>query len=89
MDHTEMTQDMKSRLGRARIFGCKFIKRDGSERTGSFRLGVSRGFTGAGPRYDTDSYGNIIVWDMNKGGYRTIPLSRVLYFIIRGQRVTV
>ena len=89
MGNSKWTQEVKRLLGGARIFGCRFIKRDGSVRTGSFRLKVKRGLTGAGPRYDTDSYGNIVVWDMNKGGYRTIPLRRVEYFTVRGQRVTV
>ncbi len=88
MTITQKTLEVKNLLGKARVFGCQFTKRDGSTRTGSFRLGVQRGLTGAGPRYDTESYGNIIVWDMNKDGYRTIPLRRVDHFMIRGQRIT-
>lgn len=88
MDNVRMTRQMKARLGSARVFGCTFIKRDGSERTGSFRLGVAKGLTGKGPSYDTESYGNMIVWDMNKGGYRTIPLNRVKHFMIDGEKVT-
>ena len=84
-----VTRNTKKMLRKAAIFGCKFIKRDGTVRTGSFRLGVKRGITGAGPRYNTDEYGNIIVWDMNHGGYRTIALRRVIHFTIRGRRVTV
>lgn len=85
-DHT---REIKRLLGKARVFGAKFTKRNGQERTGSFRLGVRRGLTGQGPTYDTEGYGNIIVWDMNKGGYRTIPLSRVHYFTVQGRRVEV
>lgn len=85
----ERTREIKRLLGRARVFGACFTKRNGEIRTGSFRLGVARGLTGQGPKYDTESYGNIIVWDMNKGGYRTIPLHRVHYFTIRGRRIEV
>lgn len=89
MTDAEATREIKRLLGRARVFGCEFTKRNGEVRRGSFRLGVARGLTGEGPRYDTDSYGNIIVWDMNKGGYRTIPLRRVHHFTVRGQRIEI
>ncbi len=88
MSNSDWVAEVKRLLGEARIFGCRFTKRDGSKRTGSFRLKVKRGLTGAGPRYDTDAYGNIVVWDMNKGGYRTIALRRVDYFTVQGRRVT-
>ena len=89
MTTSESTRNIKSLLGSARVFGCEFVKRNGEIRRGTFRLGVKRGLTGSGPMYDTESYGNIIVWDMIKGGYRTIVLDRVRHFTIRGERVEI
>ena len=88
-DQTIATREIKRLLGNARIFGCRFIKADNTVRTGSFRLGVQRDLTGAGQSYDTEERGNLIVWDLNKKGYRTIPLRRVTEFTIRGRRIQV
>lgn len=84
-----VTKEIRRLIGGARIFGCKFTKADGTIRTGSFRLKVRKNLTGAGPSYNTDDRGNIIAYDMNKKGYRTIPLRRVEYFNIRGVRVEI
>jgi hypothetical protein len=91
MTTKERTREIKRFLGRARVFGCRFTKRNGEIRTGSFRLGVKpKGSSGrGGPTYDAESYGNIIVFDMNKHDYRTIPLRRVHYFTVRGRRIHV
>lgn len=70
-----------------RIFGATFRKADGTIRTGAFRLGVRRNLTGAGLAYDAEARGNLIVWDMNRHGYRTIPLRRVIRLRIDGRTV--
>ena len=87
-DFTAQTQAIKALIG-TEIFGCEFTKRDGSIRSGSFRLGVQKDLTGAGSAYDRDARGNITVWDMNKQGYRTIRLESIRRLSLHGMVVTV
>ena len=72
-DHTEEVEDLRSLLGN-QIFGATFEKRDGTMRTGAFRLKVSKDITGTGSSYDRFARGNMTVWDMEKGAYRTIRI---------------
>ena len=70
-----------------RIFGAKFTKRDGSTRSGSFRLGVHKDLVGVGLAYDAPARGNLIVWDMTKKAYRTIRLDAVESLTVRGKTI--
>lgn len=64
---------------KGRIFGATFIKRsDGSVRKGSFRLGVRKYLSGGELKYNPKDYDLISVFDMNKRGYRMIPLDAVM-----------
>jgi len=72
------TQEFRAAVKPGQIFGCTFTKRDGTVRTGAFRLGVQKDLTGAGSSYDRDDRGHLTVWDMHKGGYRTIRLDSIL-----------
>ena len=82
-----VTKEIKRLIGNRGIFGCTFIKKDGSIRTGSFRLGVKKNLTGIGQAYNPEESCNLIVYDMNKRGYRTIPLDRVISFTINGNKI--
>lgn len=67
------------------IFGATFTKADGSTRTGSFRLGAAVGLTGQGLAYDPEARGNLIVFDMNRKGYRTIKMERLISIRAHGE----
>lgn len=75
------------RLVGDRIFGCTFRKADGTLRSGAFRLGVRRDVLGAGQAYRPEERGNVIVWDMRLGVYRTIKLARIVQVRARGAEV--
>jgi len=60
------------------VFGVKFIKKDGTLRRMACRLGVKKGVTGAGKRWDRADYPNLLtVWDMNKKDFRNVNLDTV------------
>ena len=54
------------------IFGATFVKTNKEVRTGAFRGGVKIGVTGKGLNYKPSNVFNVIVYDMNKSGFRTI-----------------
>lgn len=87
MTTKEAVQEIRRLIGNAQVFGCTFKKKDGSIRTGSFRLGVKKGITGAGKAYDPDEYGHLTVWDMNRGGYRTIVVENIISIHIDGKEI--
>lgn len=61
-----------------KIFTVEFIKRtDGTVRVLNGRLGVHKGLTGDGQRYDPASKGLLTVYDLKNEGYRMIPLESV------------
>ena len=70
------THAVRELLG-TKVFGATFVKADNTERRGAFRLGVKKGVTGKGLAYNPDDRGNLIVWDMKLGEYRTIKLARL------------
>ena len=82
MNHDLLT--FRSAVGH-RIFGATFTKADGSTRTGRFRFGVRKNLVGTGLSYDPAQRGNLIVWDMNIGQYRTIKMSRLREVRVYGQ----
>ena len=49
-----------------RIFYAEFVKKDGSLRRMTARLGVHKGITGKGMRYDPLERGLLPVFDMDK-----------------------
>ncbi len=91
----EVTRAIKDLIGKDGIFGAKFIKADNSVRTGSFRLGVKKGLKGTedgGPPYRDHAYnpedqGLLVVFDMSKGGYRSMKLDRVIEISVRGVKL--
>lgn len=48
------------------------------------RVGVKRYEKGGTPAYNPDDYGLLWVWDLEKRGYRSIPLDRVISVRING-----
>lgn len=70
-----------------RWFTVRFVKRtDGSERRMTCLVGVRKGTTGAGMRYDADARGLRVVWVADRLVHRMIPLDAVLELRIGGKK---
>jgi hypothetical protein len=61
-----------------RLFSVTFIKKDGSERKMTARLGVKSYLTGGGAKYNAEDRNNIVVFSMSDKGYRTINIDALL-----------
>jgi len=59
------------------VFSAIFVKKDGTERKMSCRLGVKKHVNGTGMAYKPSNYDLIGVYDMNNKGYRMINLNTV------------
>lgn len=59
---------------KGKIFGVTFIKKDGSERRMTARLGVRKDIKGVGLSFNPDERNLIVVFDMRKRAYRMINL---------------
>ena len=68
--------DFRSKVGN-RIFSAIFTKADGTERKIVARLGVTKHLKGGELAYDAAARNNLIVFDMVKKAYRTIPCDRL------------
>ena len=68
-----------------KIFGVKFTKKNGEERTMNCRRGVQKGVKGVGLAYDTEKFNLINVFDMAKDGYRMINTSTINELTISGK----
>lgn len=69
MDATELHQLVKD----GRFFSCEFVKRtDGTVRRMLARVGVHSSGKGELP-YDPVKHDLVVVWDVLKRGFRTIP----------------
>lgn len=68
------------------IFSVEFIKRtDGSLRRMVCRLGVKKHLKGGTAAYDAKEHDLLTVFDMEKGGYRSIPVEAVQSLTVHGQ----
>lgn len=76
---------IESLVSTGKIFSATFTKADGSERTMSCRVGVQKNLKGVGLKYDTRKAHNLVVWDMNANGYRTIKTDRLKSIRIEGE----
>lgn len=62
-----------------RFFSVTFIKRtDNTTRHMVCRLGVKKGITGTGMKFDPVEKGLLPVFDVQKRAYRSIPLENIL-----------
>lgn len=74
---------------KGKIFGVKFTKKNGEERTMRCRRGVSKGVKGEGLAYDPDKFNLIPVYDMANDGFRMINASTISEVTISGTKHTV
>jgi hypothetical protein len=73
-----------SLVSTGKIFSANFTKKNGEERTINCRVGVQKDLKGVGLQYDRRKARNLIVWDMNAKGYRTIKTDALNWIKIEG-----
>ncbi len=79
-------QNLKNLVSDGGIFSVEFIKRtDGSLRKMVCRLGVKKHLKGGTKAYDTKKQNLLTVFDMEKKGYRSIPVEAVRSLSVNGQ----
>jgi hypothetical protein len=63
-----------------KFFSVEFIKRtDGQRRLMLARTGVKAGLTGEGGAYDPEKHNLLVVYDVHKKAYRSIPTDSITY----------
>jgi len=73
---------------KGKIFGVKFYKKDGTLRSMSCRLHVTKGVTGKGRNYTPITKGLVGVYDMNNG-FRMVNLKTLQEVAFQGKRFKV
>lgn len=63
-----------------RFFSVSFIKKDGTTRKMTARLGVKKDIKGVGLKFNPTERNLIVVFDIHKRAYRMINLSTILTF---------
>jgi len=63
---------------KGKIFTATYIKKDNSPRVMNCRLGVHKGVTGVGMKYNPDDYNLIPVYDMQNKGFRMVDVDTLL-----------
>jgi hypothetical protein len=89
MNHT-LPADPADRLdiirqSNGRWFGVQFIKKDGSKRDMTCRLGVRKGVKGTGMAYDPFSKGLVPVYEPGKDDFRMVNLKTITRLIVNGE----
>lgn len=70
-----------------KIFAVEFVKRtDGTIREMLCRTGVTKGTHGGSMGYDPANHGLLSVYDMQKKGFRSIPVDAIIHLSMDGQR---
>ena len=62
---------------KGRFFSVSFVKKDGSIRNMTARLGVSKGIKGGGLKFNPSDRDLMVVWAMDKENYRMINLKTI------------
>lgn len=75
MSTQEITKLIKNTKGK--FFSVSFIKKDGSMRKMTARLGVKKGVNGKGMRFNPSERELMVVWAMDKGDFRMINLKTI------------
>jgi hypothetical protein len=65
---------------KGRFFSVSFIKKDGTTRKMTARLGVKKDIKGVGLKFNPTERNLIVVFDIHKKAYRMINLSTILTF---------
>ena len=83
---TSLEAYLKVKESEGKIFTIEFIKKDGSVRKMNARLGVKKGVTGVGLKFDPITKRLLPVYDMQKLAYRMINLSTLKTITINGEK---
>ena len=84
-DIRSVTQALAHVSAQGRLFRVTFVTRSTHTiRTMVCRVGVVKGLTGVGLRFDPRDYDLRTVWDVQRDGYRMIPLDGVVEIVGRG-----
>lgn len=67
-----------------RIFSASFVKKDGSSREMTCRLGVKKHLKGGELAYDPSEYDLMTVFDLQKNQYRMINLDTITSITVNG-----
>jgi hypothetical protein len=73
---------------KGKFFSATFVKKNGEVRTIHGRLGVIKALKGGALRYNAEQVGNLVVFDLKKKEYRTIPLDRIVTLRYNKKEVT-
>lgn len=85
---TEHAADL-IRQTNGKVFSVTFIKKDGTERDMTCRLGVTKHLKGGEQAYDPAEHDLICVFDMIKEGYRSISLNTLKRVKVEGKEYAV
>ena len=70
-----------------KAFTVEFVKKNGEVRVMNARLGVKKGLTGRGMKYNPVKRGLLPVYDMQKQARRMINFDTIMSYTIHGRRV--
>lgn len=72
-------------LVKNKFFKATFVKSNGETRKMLARLGVKKHLKGGELKYNPKDYDNMVVYDMQKKGYRTINLKTLKQIKVNGK----
>ncbi|SET44104.1 hypothetical protein SAMN05216326_12718 [Nitrosomonas marina] len=79
-------KNLKNLVSDGTIFSVEFIKRSNGElRKMICRLGVKKHLRGGDKAYNAKHHNLLTVFDMEKGGYRSIPVDAIQRLCVNGQ----
>jgi len=82
MTTQHIADSIKSTKGK--FFSVEFVKRDGSTRKMTARLGVRKGITGKGLAFNPSERDLMVVWATDKKNYRFINLKTITALKVNG-----
>ena len=81
--------NLQNLVSNGAIFSVEFIKRSNGElRKMVCRLGVKKHLKGGTKAYDAKEHNLLTVFDMEKEGYRSIPVDSIQRLTVNGQTFT-
>jgi hypothetical protein len=79
-------QEFKTEV-KGNFFRACFVKKDGTVREMTARFGVKKHLKGGELKYNPESLNYIVVFDIDKGEYRTINMDKLIYLRYNGKEV--
>lgn len=79
-----LLEEIKKTIGN-KIFSVEFIKKDGTVREMTCRLGVTKHLKGGELKHDANALGHLVVFDMQKQAYRTINFNTLKRIKLEGK----